>query len=77
MLLEDLNRMDSAPIPMAIIIDDDITKPTREVADYLKEFGVELETTKEIHFETYEKILAEFGLIDDEVIRFKTYRTYA
>lgn len=75
-ILEDLVLLDKAPKLMVILIDDDMTEPTKEVADYLKEFGVVLETKKEMPFDEYEKILEEFGLIDDDVVRFRTYRAY-
>ena len=75
-MLEDLELLEKAPKLMVILIDDDMTKPTKEVAEYLKEFGVHLDTKKEMPFDDYEKILEGFGLIDDDVVRFRTYRPY-
>ena len=75
-LLKDLELSERAPKLMAVIIDDDMVTPTKEVAKYLKKFGVELDTSTEMPFEEYEKILEEYGLIDDNVIRFRTYRAY-
>ena len=50
-ILEDLVLLDKAPKLMVILIDDDMTEPTKEVTDYLKEFGVVLETKKEMPFD--------------------------
>ncbi|MDT0608013.1 hypothetical protein [Croceitalea rosinachiae] len=75
-LLNDLDLFFKAPKVFAIIIDDGMVEPSKDVAQYSLEFGVIIDSSKKMPFEQYEEILEKYGLMHSKIIKFRTERTY-